>query len=112
MVRSMRALSSRSAAAAALCFTPSGAVLHTQPPDLPSIALTELNTNAFATGGYRFVVRLVDEDGTVQGPVRRMVFPLGAPPNAKQIVLGHAVAKNADAHLHVQFGRGLMLLPP
>lgn len=64
--------------ATAICYTPSGVVLHDQPGSLGAVNLREANNNNSAPGGYRFVIRLLDEDGKRHGLVRRMVFPLGA----------------------------------
>jgi prepilin-type N-terminal cleavage/methylation domain-containing protein len=64
--------------ATALCYAPDGVVWHNQTASLGGINLSNTNSNVNARGGYRFVVRMLDDSGAVRGVVRRMIFPLGA----------------------------------
>jgi prepilin-type N-terminal cleavage/methylation domain-containing protein len=64
--------------ATALCYAPNGVVWHDQGGNLAGLNLSDANTNPNARGGFRFVVRMMDEDGDLRGVVRRMIFPLGA----------------------------------
>ncbi len=66
--------------ATALCYKRDGTVWHDQPATLAALNLVDTNADMAARGGYRFVVRMIDDSGAVRGVVRRMFFPLGAAP--------------------------------